>query len=497
MIAVCNRPSLPSLAGLLAGILISHCALADGPMSQPDVPPPDASAAMVADGFEVEVFLKDLTYPTSAEFDDAGNLYIAESGYSYGDPAAPPRILRVSPEGELQRVAERGLMGPVNDLLWHQGRMYVAHRGIISLLDGDELFHIVQDLPSKGDHHTNQMTAGPDGKIYFGQGTATNSGVVGMDNYKMGWLKKHAEFHDVPARDLVLADQPFESPNPFTKDENDKVNTYAFHPFAEPINDKLKVEGMTKANGAILCVNPDGSDLKAYAWGLRNPFGVQWSPQGMLFATENGMDARGSRPIANDWEDLYMIEENGWYGWPDYCSGMPITDERFQPEDKSTPTFLMKDHPPVKQPYMKFPKHSAITKIGFSQGGPFGSSGTMYVAFFGHMAPMTGKVQEHAGHQVLKIDLEQKKSEPFFGKKEHGGEHEGHKEQAAGGKQKQQGGHGHSEASPGPRRLMDIVFSPDGGAMYVVDFGAMFVEKEKVMPQEKTGVVWRITPAEH
>ena len=36
---------------------------------------------------------------------------------------------------------------------------------------------IVQDLPSVGDHHTNGAVLGPDGAIYFGQGTATNSGV--------------------------------------------------------------------------------------------------------------------------------------------------------------------------------------------------------------------------------------------------------------------------------------------------------------------------------
>jgi hypothetical protein len=31
--------------------------------------------------------------------------------------------------------------------------------------------------------------------------------------------------------------------------------------------------------------------------------------------------------------------------------------------------------------------------------------------------------------------------------------------------------------------------------MYVVDFGAMFVEPKKVTPVRKTGVIWRILPA--
>lgn len=383
----------------------------------PKIPAPDASAAHVAKGFDVEVFLHDLTYPTSVEFDDRGNLFVAEAGFSYGDPAAMPRISMVTPDGEVRPVAERGLEGPVNDLLWYDGRMYVAHRGKISVLDGDDLLHIVTDLPSMGDHHTNQMSPGPDGKIYFGQGTVTNSGVVGIDNYRMGWLKKHPEAHDVAPHKFAVTDAEFETRNPLSKEESDQAVTSPFQPFGKVVDAGTKIPETTKANGTVLAVNPNGSELKIYAWGFRNPFGVQWSPQGMLFVTENGMDVRGSRPIANDWEDLYLVDENGWYGWPDYCSGMPVTDQRFKPQDKPGPQFLMQEHPAVKKPYMKFSPHSAIAKMAFSPGGVFGPSGTMYVAFFGHMAPMTGTVEEHGGHRVIRVDLNGKISETFFGPK--------------------------------------------------------------------------------
>ena len=40
---------------------------------------------------------------------------------------------------------------------------------------------------------------------------------------------------------------------------------------------------------------------------------------------------------------------------------------------------------------------------------------------------------------------------------------------------------------------MDVQFSPDGNALYVVDFGSMVVE-EKPKPIRKTGVVWRVIP---
>ncbi len=134
-------------------------------------------------------------------------------------------------------MASRGLEGPVNDLLWHGGRLYISHRGKISVLEtGGKIRDLVTGLPSKGDHQNNQMTAGPDGKIYFGQGTASNSGVVGVDNFKMGWLKKHQYFHDTPPRDLKIVGRTYSTTSPLTK-MHEKVKTSAFHPYGKAAPD--------------------------------------------------------------------------------------------------------------------------------------------------------------------------------------------------------------------------------------------------------------------
>jgi hypothetical protein len=174
------------------------------------------------------------------------------------------------------------------------------------------------------------------------------------------------------------------------------VDTRPFHPFGKT-GSSLLVPGTVKANGTILRSNLDGSGLEVYAWGLRNPFGVMWSPAGTLYATENGCDVRGSRPIANDEEDIYIVKKDAWYGWPDYAMGQPVTNSRFKPKDKPQPQFLMAEHPPVEQPWLNFPKHSAIAKLDFASSEAFGR-GQMFVAFFGHMAPMTGEApEEHGG----------------------------------------------------------------------------------------------------
>ncbi|HWJ91850.1 MAG TPA: hypothetical protein VNR87_12100 [Flavisolibacter sp.] len=144
---------------------------------QPKVPTPDASFAQVPPGYKVEVFMKDLIWPTSVDFDDAGNTYVAEAGYVYGDPFAPAQILKITPAGQITRLAD-GFNGPINDILWYSNQLYVSHRGKISSVDKTgKVTDLVTGLPSYGDHFNNQLAAGPDGKIYFGQGVATNSGV--------------------------------------------------------------------------------------------------------------------------------------------------------------------------------------------------------------------------------------------------------------------------------------------------------------------------------
>src|SRR4051812_3559331 len=65
------------------------------PKTFPAIPAPDAAAVKVTPGYRVEVVLEDLTYPTSVEFDDDGDMYVAEAGYAYGDLAAPARVFRI------------------------------------------------------------------------------------------------------------------------------------------------------------------------------------------------------------------------------------------------------------------------------------------------------------------------------------------------------------------------------------------------------------------
>src|SRR3954452_8951478 len=206
--AVCWLAAGFLLVFIFAGCRSGPRSISNAPVTaaiadDPQVPAPNPSAAEGTAGFRVEIVASGLTYPSSIEFDDEGMLYVAEAGYAFGDQSAPARVMRIRPDGRIEMVVDQ-LNAPITDLLWHKGRLYISHRGKVSVLVGDRVQDIVTGLPSLGDCQNNQLSAGPDGKIYLGQGTASNSGVVGADNFAYGWLGKHPNIHDLSARSLEL-----------------------------------------------------------------------------------------------------------------------------------------------------------------------------------------------------------------------------------------------------------------------------------------------------
>jgi glucose/arabinose dehydrogenase len=285
-------------------------------------------------GYKIVPVATGLTFPTGATFDDKGQLYVVESGYAYGEVWSTPRLLRINAGAALTPIAAGSRNGPWTGVTFHAGNFYVAEGGeleggrILRITPDGGVSVIVSNLPSLGDHHTDGPVIGPDGWLYFGQGTASNSGIVGPDNAKFGWLKRHPEFHDIPGQDIQLTGANFKSKDPLRK--SGKVSTGAFLPFGTASQSNQVIKGQTPCSGAILRVRPEGGAVELVAWGFRNPFGLAFSPGGKLFVTDNGYDERGSRPVWGAPDIFWAVEKGTWYGWPDYSAAMPLTDKRFK-----------------------------------------------------------------------------------------------------------------------------------------------------------------------
>jgi hypothetical protein len=112
----------------------------------------------------------------------------------------------------------------------------------------------------------------------------------------------------------------------------------------------------------------------------------------------------------------------------------------------------------------------------------FGPTGMLYLTEVGDMNPITGAHPEHYGYDLVRIDPRSGKAEVFFRTKPSAlGPSEGRLEYVQ---------------TPGPKRLVDVRFSPQGDALYVVDIGAIGVLPTITpvpSPYPGTGVIWRIT----
>ena len=222
----------------------------------------DPSDILLPSGYKIDVFADGLTTPINLTFTDTGEMLIADSGITDGNG----KVLKLTREGFT--VIADGFNPPLTGITEYQGNIYVAHRRYVTIIQPNGMkTDIIEGLPSNGDHHNNRVVFGPDGKMYFGQGTATNSGVVGKDN---DWVKEHPFFHDYPGGEITLNGQGFETPGFLASFQNRDVTTGAYVPFGVSSYPGKTVDGLIRASGSILRANPDGSELELVAWGLRN-----------------------------------------------------------------------------------------------------------------------------------------------------------------------------------------------------------------------------------
>lgn len=463
--------------------------------------PTDTFRYRLEDGYRLERVLGNLTFPTSVAFDDTGRVYVVDGGFAYGPTYTPARILRLPAEWQASKAASdaaadaevicrEGLAGPVTGIAFHDGRLYVAHRGRISIVGPDGLPQdILSGLPSHGDYQNNKVVFGPDGQLYFGQGTATNSGVVGLDNHRYGWPRRNPGFCDLPGRDVRLVGQNFTTPNPLDEGSG-PVTTGAFSPFGKPAMAGQVVPGVLPCTGAVMRCQPDGSDLELVAWGLRNPFGLCFDAAGRLFVTEDGPEVRGSRPIGNGAPDnLYEVRMGDYFGWPDWYGGMPVSDPSLdptrdggsaQPADLglliARPEPLLHDAPPIsRQPLARFTPHATPGGFALSPGGSFGFQGNAFVALFGDISPFaSGGVHLRAGHGVARVDMATGTIHDFLLTAP-------------------------PEVAPGEEphlvdgfRPVDARFDTGGAALYVIDFGAVELTMRDSRVHPGSGALWRI-----
>lgn len=504
------------LYGAVLLALLAGCARGPTFVRPEDQKPIDRSVVEYPAGYSLVPYASGLTAPTAFCFDTEGTLYVAEGGVD----GSEPRIFARRTDGTTDQIYPTGkriplpllrggfrLYGPIGGMVVTQGKLYVTHRdaadkGAITAFDKDRnRTTIVAGLPAEGDYSVLDIAVRPsDGRLFFGMGTATNSGVVGLDNWLVGWVRKHPKVCDLSNVDLKGQGYRFDSRNPNAGmfgggDEN--AVTGAFQPFGTSFQTRIRRASDGKANGVIYSVSPDGGDLQVEAYGIHLPRGIGFNEYGVGFATNNGMEMRGTRPVKDDPDALVRIFKDTWYGWPDYSADLrPIGDPQFQPPanllrktgypdlsaliDKELSNPPQKLKAPDRDVLLKsvFPSQSGAAKFDFApSSGPFKTfSGSVMVALFGDRAPFSTsgvKLLEPTGYKVVQVQLDTREVKEFIV---------------------------NTEREPASRlrrgvvaleRPIDVKFGPDG-AMYVLDFGQAEFKDGKTRVRPGTGRIFKL-----
>jgi hypothetical protein len=362
----------------------------------------------------------------------------------------------------------------------------------------------ISALPT-GDHPTEQVLV-KDGWIYWSQGSATNTGVVGRDN---GGGKGQ---QDIPCQDVKLSNNVFDSGGGFM--------TSGYSPFGVQQPGAV-VPAFASANypgvctGAILRARIDAknpsSTIQPFSWGYRNPYAIRFAPtdsalRGGLLLGENGEDERGSRPTNNAPDRLQLAQMNpdgtpDYHGWPDQFGFLASTQRTFDPigggaDDLCSPpatpaacaTAVKAADIPVKpvlayppqtptQPLSILDADSSPTGIDFA-GDAFTSSlvreGAALVTREGDFGFSPPNGNPEGGHDVLAFNFSQ--AGPFSYTKQRFAFNCSVANQTHtpnGGAACTTGGEDQAFAAMihGFNRPTFAMFGPDG-ALYVVDYGA-------------------------
>lgn len=413
---------------------------------------------LVADGF---------SFPTSLACADDGTLYVAEAGLPFGGAAPGGVIWQVTPDGVRSRLLD-SLHPPVNGLTYHEGHLYISeggHPARISRLNpktGDVTV-LLDQLPGPGNYHTNMVAFGPDGWLYFGQGAMTNLGIVGLDAYELGWLRRLPHQHDLPGYAITLTGVNATTANPLVDDPDAQIATGSFQPFGTSCAAGQRIEPTLPATSAIMRCRPDGSHLELVAWGVRNAFALGFLPDGRLIAVDQGADDRGSRPIGNAPDLLFEVHQRKWYGWPDFIGAIPVTDAQFTPTRGPAPTFLLANHdelPTPEKALLAFPPHVAAVKFAIAPDDFGAYGGQLFIALFGDEAPMTAPADHpRVGRSLARIDPADWSL--------------------------------HQVATGPLRRPIDVKIVAGEQALYVLDFGDFEMTEQGVSAVAQSGRIWR------
>src|SRR6476469_8184745 len=92
----------------------------------PARPKVDPAAVVVPEGYQVEVVMAGLSFPTDIALATDGTVFVSEGGSSWPTrPYMPSRVLSLAPDGKVEAITMNVQAGP-RGIAWRDGDLYMA-----------------------------------------------------------------------------------------------------------------------------------------------------------------------------------------------------------------------------------------------------------------------------------------------------------------------------------------------------------------------------------
>ena len=499
---------------------------------------PDPSKILVPNGYKVGVFAAGLDTPSAATVDSDGSIWVAISGPLFMPGTEPPHVKVFDKGGNLVKEIGKGMfIAALNDIAWcaDSKKVYISENGEriweIGGVNG-ELKLVVKDL-MMGERRNGGITC-KDGYLYFALGLPSNTGFADPDSHGWTdfpkdpfWVAHPDGFpptpHDAACRDIVHTGLNIRS--------SDGRMTGALLPAGVPAKPGQIIKATIPCGGSVMRVKISDKDadgfyphgkMEVYAMGFRNQSGVAFGPKGTRFenalaVSDNGASDLGNRRIANSPEKLFIVTDKGQdAGFPDKDGFGFVTNKRSSlqmwtgskferpypqlyigeepylpkmppyrfpaPGVRGTPVIASNPNPNgYINPVMEWDANSPMDGIAWSPPGFGASKETIFAAVYG--ATDSGPESlVPTWPAIVQVDFLHPAGVKWnlFARNIDMGPNAYQKPENRGGLE----------------RTSDVVFSPDGKTMYVVDYGELYVDFTMPTPfyvTPKSGVVWAIT----
>ncbi|WP_298838283.1 hypothetical protein, partial [Clostridium sp.] len=311
----------------------------------------------VKDGsIKTQVLYKGLNNSVDFTKDNEGNYYIAfKDRIQYIDKAG--RAFNIFINKNLS----------ITSLDYNKKTLYYASgtRVYSYNLISKENKEIIKNIPNYGDYNKSLIRINGD-YLFVTIGSATNSGVVGLDNK---WLDNYPQNHDITPKSITIKGINFAG-----------VKTGAFVPY---LTRNVKGQIITQhviGNSSIIVYNLKTGAQGKFAWGIRNMTGIDFNSEGKVLVIVGGMEARGLRAVKGDSDYIYKIKKNEWYGFPDYSGGDPISSPKFTDLFNKPIPAILDNHPTINPPAPIYQHKSvnSLISLAIDTKGIFGDKDCIY-----------------------------------------------------------------------------------------------------------------------